>query len=96
MLTVLCPASRLDLTLFAMGPGRRAWGYFFCFFFFLVGTRIFVSKHSKGGVILSKEFSVLREFEFSFIVVLFFEDLASRVFLHGTARWRYWSRSSFF
>lgn len=72
MLTILCPASRLDyLTLLAMGPGRRAWGYFFCFFFFLVGTRIFVSKHSKGGVILSKEFSVLREFEFSFIVVLF-------------------------
>jgi len=69
MLTVLCPASRLDLTLLAMGPGRRAWGYFFCFF--LVGTRIFVSKHSKGGVILSKEISVLREFEFSYIVVLF-------------------------
>lgn len=44
---------------------------FVCFFFFLVGTRIFVSKHSKGGVILSKEFSVLREFEFSYIVVLF-------------------------
>ena len=74
MLTILCPASRrLDyLTLLAMGPGRRVHGdTFFCFFFFLVGTRIFVSKHSKGGVILSKEFSVLREFEFSFIVVLF-------------------------
>lgn len=71
MLTVLCPASRLDLTLLAMGPGRRAWGFDFFFSFFLVGTRIFVSKHSKGGVILSKEFSVLREFEFSYIVVLF-------------------------
>lgn len=74
MLTVLCPASRLDLTLLTMGPGRRAWGHLFCLFvfsFFLVGTRIFVSKHSKGGVILSKEFSVLREFEFSYIVVLF-------------------------
>jgi len=71
MLTVLCPASRLDLTLLAMGPGRQHGDISFVFFFFLVGTRIFVSKHSKGGVILSKEISVLREFEFSYIVVLF-------------------------
>jgi len=34
MLTILCPASRLDLTLLAMGPGRHAWGYFFVFFSF--------------------------------------------------------------
>lgn len=47
MLTVLCPASRLDLTLLATGPGRRARGYFFCFFFFLVGTRIFVFRNTQ-------------------------------------------------
>jgi hypothetical protein len=34
MLTVLCPASRLDLTLLTMGPGRRAWGHLFCLFVF--------------------------------------------------------------
>lgn len=40
MLTVLCPASRLDLTLLAMGPGRRAWGldFFFLFFWLALGS----------------------------------------------------------
>ena len=49
MLTILCPASRLDyLTLLAMGPGRRVHGdTFFCFFFFLVGTRIFVFRNTQ-------------------------------------------------
>jgi len=55
MLTILCPASRLDyLTLLAMGPGRRAWGYIFMFFLFFwlaLGSSFFETLKRRGNTV---------------------------------------------